>query len=349
MPCWRASRGRPGGSSRPRGRRGWRTSANWENVSPSRRPWRAAEKERLATQKALAAAEEEKKAKETVEDVLGFVEDNVFAAARPKDQEGGLGYDVKLADAIRAALPSIETRFRNKPLTEARLRRTIGTSFHFLGKPEITVGQFEAARSLYTRELGPDHPDTLWIMNRLSVAYSDLGQTAEALKLREETLALRKAKLGPDHPDTIASRGNLALSYLALGRTAEAVKLGEETLALEKAKLGPDHPETLTSMQILALGYASLGRHAEAIRLYEEALALAKTRLGPDHPETIRSMHNLSAQYAAVGRHAEALKLGEEALALRRRPSSAPTTPKRSIACAMWPPFSPPSAGTPTP
>jgi serine/threonine protein kinase/tetratricopeptide (TPR) repeat protein len=278
----------------------------------------AAEKERLATQKALAAADEEKKAKETVEDVLGFVEDNIFAAARPKGQEGGLGYDVKLADAIGAALPSIETRFRNKPLTEARLRRTIGISFHSLGKPEITMGQFEAARSLYTRELGPDHPDTLWIMNRLSVAYSDLGKTAEALKLREETLALRKAKLGPDHSDTIASRGNLALSYLALGRNAEAVKLGEETLALLKAKLGPDHLETLTCMQILAMGYSNLGRHAEAVRLNEEALALAKTRLGPDHLETIRSMHNLAAKYAAVGRNAEALKLGEEALALRK-------------------------------
>jgi hypothetical protein len=278
----------------------------------------AADKERLATQKALAAAEEEKKAKETVEDVLGFVEDHIFAAARPKGQQGGLGYDVKLADAIRAALPAIETRFRNKPLTEARLRRTIGVSFHFLGKPKITAAQLEAARSLYTRELGLDHPDTLWVMNRLSVAYADLGKTAEALKLREETLALRKARLGPDHPDTIASRGNLALSYMALGRNAEAVKISEETLALEKAKRGPDHPETIASMEILALSYSSLGRQADAIRVYEEALPLAKTRLGPDHPGTSHIMHNLSAAYAAVGRDADALKFGEEELALRK-------------------------------
>ena len=55
--------------------------------------------------KALAAAEEERKAKETVEDVLGFVENKVFAAARPKGQDGGLGYDVKLADAITASCP----------------------------------------------------------------------------------------------------------------------------------------------------------------------------------------------------------------------------------------------------
>ena len=43
--------------------------------------------------------------------MLGFVENKIFAAARPKDQEGGLGYDVKLADAITAALPSIEKGF----------------------------------------------------------------------------------------------------------------------------------------------------------------------------------------------------------------------------------------------
>ena len=140
--------------------------------------------------KALAAADQEKKAKETVEDVLGFVEKNVFAAARPKGQDGGLGYDVTMADAIAAALPSIETRFRNKPLTEARLRRTIGLSSHDLGKPEIATQQLEAARTLYTRELGPDHLDTLVSMSYLARSYVALDRLAEALKLGEETLAL---------------------------------------------------------------------------------------------------------------------------------------------------------------
>ena len=54
-------------------------------------------------------------------------------------------------------------------------------------------------------KLGPDHPDTLTSMNNLANSYAALGRHAEALKLREETLALRKAKLGPDHPDTLRS------------------------------------------------------------------------------------------------------------------------------------------------
>ena len=47
-------------------------------------------------------------------------------------------------------------------------------------------------------------------MNNLAISYADLGRHAEALKLHEETLALRKAKLGPDHPDTLSSMNNLA-------------------------------------------------------------------------------------------------------------------------------------------
>ncbi len=281
----------------------------------------AQNRKRLAEEnekKALAAADAEKKAKETVEGVLGFVEKRVFAAARPKGLAGGLGYDVKLADAMTAALPSIKKDFPDKPLVEARLRETIGISFLSLGKPQIAVGQFELARSLHGRHLGPDHPETLGSMANLATSYADLGRHAEALKLREQTLALRKTKLGPDHPLTLTSMANLATSYDALRRHAEALKLRDETLALRKAKLGPDHPDTLQSMDNLADSYDALRRHAEALKLREETLALRKAKLGPDHPDTLQSMDNLADSYDALRRHAEALKLREETLALRK-------------------------------
>jgi hypothetical protein len=67
--------------------------------------------------------------------VLDFVENKVFAAARPKDQAGGQGYDVKLADAVKAALPFVDKSFPNEPLIEARLRLTMAASFRDLGEP----------------------------------------------------------------------------------------------------------------------------------------------------------------------------------------------------------------------
>jgi len=155
-------------------------------------------------------------------------------------------------------------------------------------------------------------------MHNLASSYAALGRHVEALKLREETLALRKAKLGPDHPSTLLSMNNLANSCSALGRHVEALKLREDTVALQKAKLGADHPNTLLSMTNLANNYAALDRHAEALKLREETLALQKAKLGPEHPDTLRSMNNLASSYDRLGRHAEALKLFEVTLALMK-------------------------------
>jgi eukaryotic-like serine/threonine-protein kinase len=276
-------------------------------------------------QKAIAAAAAEMKAKETAEAreaetraVLDFVENKVFAAARPNGRPGGLGPEVTLRRAVEAALPFVQQSFHEQPLIEARLRMTLGLSFWFLGEPRIAADQFQAARTIYTEHRGPDHPDMLASMNNLALSYSDLGRHAEALKLHERTLALRKAKLGPDHYDTLASMNNLANSYRAMGRHADALKLREETLALQKVKLGPDHPDTLGSMNNLVDSYLALGRHTEALKLGEETLVLSKAKVGPDHPDTLTSMHNLARSYSALGRYAEALKLKEETLALQK-------------------------------
>ena len=61
-------------------------------------------------------------------------------------------------------------------------------------------------------------------MNNLANSYAAAGQHDRALKLLEETLALRKAKLGPDHPDTLTSMNNLAIGYQAAGQNDRALQ-----------------------------------------------------------------------------------------------------------------------------
>src|SRR5262245_33730353 len=134
--------------------------------------------------------------------VLDFVENKIISAARPEQQEGGLGHDVPLRKAVKAALPFVDNAFINHPLVEARLRMTLGLSCFYLGEAPIAAEQFQKARTLYSKHRGPDHPDTLRSMNELANSYGELARHSEALKLREETLALRKVRLGPDHPDT---------------------------------------------------------------------------------------------------------------------------------------------------
>jgi hypothetical protein len=67
-------------------------------------------------------------------------------------------------------------------------------------------------------------------MSNLADTYADLNRHADALRLREETLAIRKRVLPPDHPDTLLSTNNLAGSLIQLGRGAEAIPLLDEFL-----------------------------------------------------------------------------------------------------------------------
>jgi len=273
-----------------------------------------AEGERQAKQDAWAAKIRAEEREAETAAVLKFVEDQVFAAARPQNS----GRDVKLMDAVTQSLPEVTGGFTNQPLIEARLRKTLGTSFWYLGKPEIAAEQFRRAADLHTAKLGPDHVDTLGSMMGLANAYSDLGRNAEALKLREDTLALQHTKLGPDHPDTLTTMNNIANSFHELGRRDEAVNLFEKVLALRKAKLGPDDPATLATMNNLAVAHDELGRHAEALKLHEQCFALRKAKLGADHPDTLWSMNNLAKSSYDLGRRVEAVRLFEDVLALRK-------------------------------
>jgi serine/threonine protein kinase/tetratricopeptide (TPR) repeat protein len=278
-----------------------------------------------AERDARASAAVEKQAKEDAQareaetkEVLSFVENKIFAAARPKDQDGGLGYDVKLSDALKSALPFVEKSFPNQPLVEARLRMTLGQSFQFLGDFQSAAQQEEAARALFTQFRGFDDPDTLMSMHYQAVSYRVLGRHAEALKTYQETLTLRRAKLGADHPDTLASMDGLANTYGDLGRYPEELKLHTEAVALIKAKLGPRDPKTLVCMHNLADCYRELGRPAEGAKLFEEVLAIRKVELPRDHPDTLKNMHALALCYFYLARYDEALKLHLEALALRK-------------------------------
>ena len=63
---------------------------------------------------------------------------------------------------------------------------------------------------------------------------------ADALKLREMTLAILKRVLPQDHPDTLMSMVNLACCPIQLDRGAEAIPLLDELFAKARSSPAPD-------------------------------------------------------------------------------------------------------------
>jgi non-specific serine/threonine protein kinase/serine/threonine-protein kinase len=264
--------------------------------------------------RAVAAELKANRSRSEMQAVLEFLQNKVMAAARPEDQEGGLGRDVSLRKALDAAESGIERGFKDQPAVEAAIRAALGETYYYLGDPDPAFRQIERAHALRLQALGPDHADTLRSADDLAHVYLDRGRLAEALSMLTGTLERRQVGLGPDHPDTLTSKNNLATAYQAAGRLAEALPLYGEALARRRATLGPDHPDTLFSMNNLASACREAGRFADALPLYEEALRKRRATLGPDHPETLMSMNNLANFYRELGRYPESIALQAEAL-----------------------------------
>src|SRR5262249_37067652 len=149
--------------------------------------------------------------------VLNFVETRIIAAPRPKRRgEAGLGPDVTLPAALEAAVPFVEQSFKDQPLTQARLRITFGDSVWKPGGGKAAAAQYEPARAIYAKLLGPRHHNTLVAMNQVGISYGMQGRTRDSVKLYEELFPLCKAELGRDHQLTLACMNNLGMGYYEL-------------------------------------------------------------------------------------------------------------------------------------
>ncbi|EIV91450.1 FxSxx-COOH system tetratricopeptide repeat protein [Frankia sp. QA3] len=120
----------------------------------------------------------------------------------------------------RALLPHLRAVLDNQPDTTwntKKIRREVswlcdrtGAYLDLHGRPDTALPYLHRALTLYTHDLGPDHPDTLASRNNLANAHWSAGRLDQATSLYEQTLTDRLRILGPDHPDTLTSRHNLA-------------------------------------------------------------------------------------------------------------------------------------------
>src|SRR5205814_1613752 len=97
-------------------------------------------KARNDTTEALGQSEEARKRSEAV---LGFLKNDVLAAARPKGQGGGLGVEVTVRKAVDAAEPKIAGAFQDQPAVEADIRDTLGETYWYLGEAPLAIRQHE--------------------------------------------------------------------------------------------------------------------------------------------------------------------------------------------------------------
>jgi serine/threonine protein kinase/tetratricopeptide (TPR) repeat protein len=280
---------------------------------------RATLAERAAVQARDQAVSEKERADEqtaVAETVNDFLNEGLLYTTSPL---ANADRDLKLRTILDRASTSVETRFAERPLVEARLRLTLGNAYRSLGELSVGERHMVRARDLYAKHEGPEHRDTLWVANNLGLIWLEQNRLDEALKLLEETFETQKRVFGLEHRDTLRTMGNLAEALKELGHLPRSRALIEQNLELRRRLLGPEHADTLSAVNNLAIVLTSQGELLKAKDLYEQILPIERRVLGAEHPGTLGTMHNLGVILTRQGKNAEASRLFADCLELDRR------------------------------
>jgi serine/threonine protein kinase len=247
---------------------------------------------------------------------------SVFQSPHPSRD----GRTITVAETLEQAVKKLDTDLASQPAQRAKLQSALGGTYRALGLPRDAIPLLEQSRDYFLRSKGASDADTLRAMTQLANACDDAARYADALKLREEVLRLRRQSDGTEHLDTLGAMHSLGATLNHLDRHDEALKLNQEVLAVRSKVLGPEHPDTLDTLGSLANCLHNLGRRDEAVELREEVLALRRKALGDKHPSTLVAMVNLATSLqnrrgialskSDAIRNADSIQLFETALPL---------------------------------
>src|SRR5262245_61966487 len=182
------------------------------------------------------------------------------------------------------------------------------------GRLEEAERRLEVAREHAASGSGNDLTVAASLSN-LAVVRRAQGDTAAAIDLQREALAIRERTLGSESPEVASTLTSLAALYAQRDDYAAAEPLLTRALAIREKALGADDRRTAESLNNLALLYAAEGRHADAEPLYQRAIAIFEQRQRP--VELATTLENYAALLADTGRASEAEAMEKRAQELR--------------------------------
>jgi tetratricopeptide (TPR) repeat protein len=279
----------------------------------------------IAGEANAARAEADRSASEA-KAVIGFVVNDVLAAASPTRTRGE---PLSILQALANADQAVSTRFAGEPLVEAAVRQALAETYFELGEYARAEGHAERALVLRERHQGPEHESTLRAMNTLGrvgyrldqkVARTSRLQRAESL-FRRVLEVYRRTRRDDDltcdamcgladiehyrFASVWSASGASRDPVSAASRVGEALALRERVLASRRERLGSSDPRTLAATTDLAMTLDDLGRLAEAEALLREA-AETGSREAPDADQTLANLNRYANLLSRLGRADEA-------------------------------------------
>jgi len=198
--------------------------------------------------------------------------------------------------------------------TNAWAYHKLGLLYDSQGKLVEAEQMYQQALQGYEKTYGPDHTNTLDIINNLGVLYDSQGKLLEAEQMYQRALQGYEKAYGPNHINTLNIINNLGVLYKNQGKLLEAEHIYQRALQGYEKTYGPDHIKTLDILNNLGVLFKNQGKLLEAEQIYQRVLQGYKKAYGPDHIKTLDTINNLGVLYNRQGKLLEAEQIYQQAL-----------------------------------
>lgn len=185
-----------------------------------------------------------------------------------------------------------------------------------IGNVRLAEGRFDLAEPIYRQGLalaerihGPDHIQTISLLNDIAEIYFTNGRPDEAQRLLEQARAAALHNPGEREASLIRTLANLSGFYLHRQRVEDAVPVLRDLLDRQTRFDGPDDEQRLFTAIRLGAANVNAGRINEAEPIAADALPRAERALGASHAITLGAASLLGQVRAAQGRFSEAVPL----------------------------------------
>ena len=156
------------------------------------------------------------------------------------------------------------------------------------------------------------------LLSIMGYTYSWMGEDAEAVRLLERSLEIRRSSGAPDL-DLANTLAALGISLRLARRLPEAERAWEEALEIRRRVLGPRHGEVADALNNLGLVYYDWRRLPEARTLLEQSLEVHAAAGTSEGIRAADAMNNLGITLRTLGEYAEAEAMHRTSVALNRR------------------------------
>ncbi len=262
------------------------------------------------------------RARAEAEAVSDFLRNDVLGSMNPRETMSAFaarGREATVRSFLDTASERLEDKFPDKPLVEASIRQTLGTTYMGLGQYKSAESHLKRAIEVYRAQLGANDPATLACTTVLGLAYFWRSRYSEAEPLLADTTEGLARVLGPEHPDTLFSMSLLGWVCNVSGSLDEAQRLFIRGLETSRRVFGKEDQNTGGFEYGLAFALHRRADYAEAERLYNRGLAIYRHVRGEEDLLTLEAMNFLGELYQELGRYDEAERLHEKVLQVRDR------------------------------